>query len=135
MGLRFQKRIKVLPGVTVNLSKSGVSTSVGVTGARVTMGHGQTRTTVGVPGTGVSHTTITPDKQSEPVAVQGVQGEASSPLPELQKPWWAVGMSLAGKMLVVIGVAMLAIGGFFAALFLMGSSTKPKRGRGSKYLD
>ena len=28
MGLRFRKRIKILPGVFINLSKSGVSTSV-----------------------------------------------------------------------------------------------------------
>lgn len=57
MGFRFQKRIKILPGVSINLSKSGVSTSLGVKGARVTLGHGKTRTTVGLPGTGISHTT------------------------------------------------------------------------------
>lgn len=56
--MRFQKRIKVIPGVTVNLSRKGVSTSLGVTGARVTYGHGQQRTTVGLPGTGISHTEI-----------------------------------------------------------------------------
>lgn len=57
MGFRFQKRIKILPGVSVNLSKSGISTSVGPQGAKVTVGHGKTRTTVGIPGTGLSHTT------------------------------------------------------------------------------
>lgn len=56
MSFRFQKRIKLLPGVTVNLSKSGVSTSLGATGARVTLGKGKQRTTVGLPGTGISHT-------------------------------------------------------------------------------
>lgn len=58
MGFRFQKRIKIVPGLTLNLSKKGVSTSIGVRGARVTFGHNQTRTTVGVPGTGLSHTSI-----------------------------------------------------------------------------
>lgn len=58
MGFRFQKRIKLLPGVTVNLSKSGVSTSVGPRGAKITVGHGKTRTTVGIPGTGLSHTVV-----------------------------------------------------------------------------
>lgn len=57
MGFRFQKRVKIFPGVTLNFSKSGVSTSLGVRGARVTVGNGQTRTTVGVPGTGLSYTT------------------------------------------------------------------------------
>lgn len=62
MGFRFQKRIKLLPGVSVNLSKSGISTSFGVKGARVTKGHGKTRTTVGLPGTGISHTSVTSNK-------------------------------------------------------------------------
>ena len=56
--MRFQKRIKILPGVTINLSRKGVSTSVGVTGARVTYGHGEKRTTIGMPGTGISHTEV-----------------------------------------------------------------------------
>lgn len=65
MGFRFQKRIKLMPGVTFNLSRKGVSTSIGVTGARKTFGHGQTRTTVGLPGTGLSHTSV---KRSAPPA-------------------------------------------------------------------
>lgn len=64
MGFRFQKRIKLLPGVTINLSKKGVSTSLGTTGARVTLGHGQKRTTVGLPGTGLSHTQVTRTKSA-----------------------------------------------------------------------
>lgn len=58
MGFRFQKRIKLLPGLSVNLSKSGVSSSFGATGARVTLGHGQKRTTLGLPGSGISHSTV-----------------------------------------------------------------------------
>lgn len=58
MGFRFQKRLRILPGITLNLSKSGVSASVGVRGARITRGHGKTRVTVGVPGSGISHTTV-----------------------------------------------------------------------------
>jgi len=56
--MRFQKRIKIIPGVTINLSRKGVSTSVGVTGARVTYGHGEKRTTIGLPGTGISHSQV-----------------------------------------------------------------------------
>ena len=33
MGFRFQKRIKIMPGVRLNLSKSGASWSVGPRGA------------------------------------------------------------------------------------------------------
>lgn len=57
VGSRFYRRLKILPGVSVNLSRSGVSASVGVKGAYVTVGHGQVRETVGLPGTGLSYTT------------------------------------------------------------------------------
>jgi Protein of unknown function (DUF4236) len=62
MGFRFHKRIKLVPGVTLNLSRKGISTSIGTTGAKVTLGHGQTRVTTGLPGSGISHTTITENK-------------------------------------------------------------------------
>lgn len=55
MGFRFQKRIKILPGVRINLSKSGVSTSIGRPGATVNVRKGKVKATVGVPGTGVSY--------------------------------------------------------------------------------
>ena len=53
MGWRFRRSIRILPGVRVNLSRSGVSTSVGVRGAHITIGHGQVRETVGIPGSGL----------------------------------------------------------------------------------
>jgi hypothetical protein len=56
MGLRFRRSIKILPGIRLNLSRSGVSTSVGIRGARITVGHGKVRETVGLPGTGLSYT-------------------------------------------------------------------------------
>jgi hypothetical protein len=56
MGLRFQKRIKILPGVYINLSKSGVSASLGGRGATVNVGStGKRMITLGVPGTGLSY--------------------------------------------------------------------------------
>ncbi len=54
--MRFQKRIKLFPGVSINLSKSGISTSIGPRGAKVTLGNGRQSTTIGIPGTGLSHT-------------------------------------------------------------------------------
>jgi Protein of unknown function (DUF4236) len=56
MGLRFYRRVHVLPGLTVNVSRSGPSLSVGVRGAHLTFGrHGVTRT-VRIPGTGIYYT-------------------------------------------------------------------------------
>ena len=55
MGLRFQRRIKVLPGVRINLSKSGVGFSVGGRGAHIGItARGQRYTSIGMPGTGLS---------------------------------------------------------------------------------
>jgi hypothetical protein len=56
MGLRFTRRIRILPGLRPNLSKSGVRTSVGGRGAWLTFGKRGVRTTVGLPGTGLSYT-------------------------------------------------------------------------------
>lgn len=58
MGFRFRRSIRLLPGVTLNIGKRGVSTSFGIRGARITRGHGKTRVTLGVPGTGLSHTSV-----------------------------------------------------------------------------
>jgi hypothetical protein len=56
MGFRFRRSFRVFPGLKVNLSKSGVSTSIGTRGAWFTIGPRGTRTTVGIPGTGLSYT-------------------------------------------------------------------------------
>ena len=54
MAFRFQKRIKIAPGVRLNVSKSGVSTSLGGRGGTVNLNSKGVRTTVGIPGTGMS---------------------------------------------------------------------------------
>ena len=56
MGFRFRKIISVIPGVKVNLSKGGVSTSLGGHGATVNVGSSGKKTlTLGIPGTGLSY--------------------------------------------------------------------------------
>ncbi|HEX3944136.1 MAG TPA: DUF4236 domain-containing protein [Rhizomicrobium sp.] len=55
MGLRFHRVFSVLPGVRINVSKSGVSTSVGPRGADVNIGRHGVTTNAGIPGTGLSY--------------------------------------------------------------------------------
>lgn len=55
MGLRFHKVFSILPGVRINLSKSGISTSVGPRGADVNIGRHGVTTNAGIPGTGLSY--------------------------------------------------------------------------------
>ncbi len=53
MGLYSRKRIKILPGVHMNVSKSGTSWSIGPRGAKVNFGKRGTYVTTGIPGTGI----------------------------------------------------------------------------------
>lgn len=55
MGFRFKKVIKIMPGVKLNISKSGISTSLGGRGATVNLGRNGVRGTVGIPGSGLSY--------------------------------------------------------------------------------
>jgi len=55
VGLRFARRIPLLPGLRVNLSKSGPSLSLGHSGGWLTIGPRGTRATVGLPGSGLSY--------------------------------------------------------------------------------
>lgn len=55
MGFRFQKRIRLFKGLTLNLSKSGTSWSVGRRGASVNLKDGKVTGNVGIPGTGMSY--------------------------------------------------------------------------------
>lgn len=55
MGFRFRKSVKIAPGVRVNVSKSGVSTSIGPRGAKINVSSRGTRATTSIPGTGISY--------------------------------------------------------------------------------
>ncbi len=55
MGFRFQKRVRIFKGLTLNLSKSGTSWTVGRPGASVNVRGDKLTGTVGAPGTGLSY--------------------------------------------------------------------------------
>jgi hypothetical protein len=55
MASRFQKRIKIAPGIRLNLSLGGVSISAGPRGASFTVGKGGVYGNAGIPGTGLSY--------------------------------------------------------------------------------
>lgn len=55
MGWRFRRSFKVAPGLRLNLSRSGVSATVGVRGLHLTRGRLGTRFTAGFPGSGLSY--------------------------------------------------------------------------------
>jgi len=58
MGLKFRKSIKLFPGVRLNLGKKGIaSLSIGKKGATVNINKKGIKTTLGIPGTGISYST------------------------------------------------------------------------------
>lgn len=65
MGFRFSKRIKIAPGIQLNLSKSGVGVSVGAKGLKISTGPKGTRLTASLPGTGISYTKQIGKKKSK----------------------------------------------------------------------
>jgi Protein of unknown function (DUF4236) len=55
---RFRRSIKLLPGIRWNIGKKSTSVSFGVRGLNYTLGTKGSRTTVGIPGTGISYTNV-----------------------------------------------------------------------------
>jgi hypothetical protein len=55
MGLRFQRVLRVFPWLRINISKGGVSGSVGPRGADINIGRHGVTTNAGIPGTGISY--------------------------------------------------------------------------------
>lgn len=74
MAFRFWRRIRLAPGVTLNLSKSTASLSFGPRGAKYTISPRGNRATVGIPGTGLFYT------MRDPGAGPGRERGASAPM-------------------------------------------------------
>jgi len=97
MGFRFSKRIKILPGVSVNAGKTGASVTVGGKGAKVTVGEKGGKTTVGLPGTGLSYTKSTKVTKTSHLAASQV---CSSPQ-KTEFPLW-VKIVFVALLLVIL---------------------------------
>jgi hypothetical protein len=65
MPIRFRRSFKIFPGVKVNVSKGGVSVSVGKPGAMLNFSKHGVRQTIGLPGSGVSQTSYLFKKDSK----------------------------------------------------------------------
>ena len=84
MGFRFQKRIRLFKGLTLNLSKSGTSWTVGGPGASVNVRGDKVTGTVGAPGTGLSY------RQTLVDGSQPGSNETAGSEPYRGKPWRGV---------------------------------------------
>ena len=92
MGFRFQKRIRIFKGLTLNLSKSGSSWTVGRPGASVNLRGDKVTGNVGIPGTGLSYR-------------QSLGSPETTGEPGTRRSW---GRALFWLVLVAVAVYLLA---------------------------
>ena len=129
MSLRFRRRIKIIPGVHLNISRSGISTSVGVRGASLTLGKRGTYLNTGIPGTGVSWRERISEPTSKPSVQPPIEPLSSESVPTLKHThhlhWWKI-LIFIGTMIIagstksngIIGAFWLFWFGYWLFLFL-----------------
>jgi hypothetical protein len=144
MGFRLWRRVRVAPGITLNLSKRGMSTSFGRRGYHVTLGHGHVRSSVGIPGTGMYWTSVSGAgrRQTRQVSRRPVR---RAPPPAYRVPATPeqnrrtaitclvlIGIGIAGVLTVMTaGIALVPIG---LGLVLFVALWRRHRNRQSGYL-
>ena len=74
MGFRFQKRIRLFKGLTVNLSKSGASWTVGGRGASINVRGDKITGNAGIPGTGISYRERLDSQHTDPSTEKSGRG-------------------------------------------------------------
>jgi hypothetical protein len=103
---RFYRRAHIFPGLSVNLSRSGPSLTVGMRGAHVTVGSRGVTRTVGIPGTGIFYTS----RQGRHTGFHSAhQEEVLSPEEQAaadraaQRIVWIVGIGVVLALLMLAG--------------------------------
>jgi len=89
MKLGFRKRIKVAPGITLNVGKQSASVRLGPKGAGITSGTEGSRASGSIPHTGIT-------------ATHKIAGKSKAPKPETAK---AGPISVAVAAAVLIGIS------------------------------
>jgi hypothetical protein len=91
MGLRFIKRIHIAKGLTLNLTKTGISYSVGVRGAHINIKGDKVTETIGIPNTGISYRKQATISHDDPVVTYPpASKEVSHPFIVIVLCLWAI---------------------------------------------
>ena len=110
MPIRFRKSFKILPWFKVNVSKSGISETVGSKGFHLTFNKRGVRQSVGLPGTGLSESSYiiqNEQKAGHPAQAAPVQQpEAASNAAPQGVPSGKLVLMLVG----LIGITCLCLG-------------------------
>lgn len=111
MAFRFRKSFN-FGGARVNFSKSGIGASVGGKGCRVTKkAGGGTRTTVGIPGTGLSYQEDSKQKSKTKSAVSAVPASPAYTF------FWIM-FTILGFPLVALGALLMLAEPVIGAAFV-----------------
>lgn len=97
---RFYRRMRIFPGLSLNISKSGPSLTMGVRGAHMTVGPRGVRRTLGIPGTGVYYTS----HAGHHTGVHSAHTETPLRSEEQQRAHNAAGCL---ALIVIIGIVLL----------------------------
>lgn len=133
MGFRFRKSIKIAPGVRINISKKGLSSlSVGRPGATVNINKKGTRTTVGIPGSGLSHSSYSAHnkpsrKTSSPPRVERHPSQPPLPIYNQQNPSQNNPVVAQGRMTFLLCVGIFFMPYIFAWFTLRDGYTVTSR--------
>ena len=100
MGFRFQKRIRLFKGLTLNLSKTGTSWTIGGRGASINLRDGKATGNVGIPGTGLSYREGLMDNENVSKKLEPIEKQDSSEL-----------------VTIIMTIALIAFGYFLGKTF------------------
>lgn len=100
MGFRFQKRIRLFKGLTLNLSKTGTSWTIGGRGASINLRDGKATGNVGIPGTGLSYRGKLMDSENASKTLESIEKQSSFELAT-----------------VILVIALIAFGYFLGKIF------------------
>jgi hypothetical protein len=105
MGWRFYKRVHLFPGLSVNVSRSGPSLTVGVRGAHVTVGRTGVTRTVGLPGTGIYYTS----HRGYHSGFHSAHGDAALPPSEQASADHRAKRLMGIMVMIIVGLVLLLI--------------------------
>jgi hypothetical protein len=105
MGFRFRKGVRIAPGLRLNITKHGISSlSVGGRGLTFNLGKKGTRSTAGIPGSGLSYSHYSSyEEKSVPEQIDRETGEITPATTRGGMPWGLIALIAV----IVLGVYML----------------------------
>lgn len=114
MGTRFRKSVKIAPGVRANFGKKSASLSFGTKGARYTVSStGKKTTTVGIPGTGLSHVSTSGAPKHKGASSSSGAVEYS---PKKCKVFGIIFLIIAA-VAILVGLLSFSVGGWIFLIF------------------